>query len=139
MPTFTPDELKSIVLYYGSFEKARAKLGIGKATLVDAANADIKRTGYKLKPETSDKIAKVFRRLGNTAKQTIRQYEKMFDSIHDHPNIKRAFMNAKQPEREWAMKNFRKYKSRLKQETLWTKIMGKFYDKYQWKRGQWSK
>lgn len=139
MPKYTPDELKAIVLHYGSYEKARKKLGIGKATLVDAANADITRSGYQLKKETSDKISKHVNRLGTKSKQDIAQYEKMFDSVHGHPNIKKVIMNTKQNDRQAMAQTFKKYKNRLKQETLWTKIIGKLYDKYGWKRGQWSK
>jgi hypothetical protein len=135
---FSADELKAIVLHYGSYDKARKKLGIGKASLIDAANADISGRSYRLSDANATKIQKHLNRLGKPARGKIRQYEKLLDSISDHPNVKRGFMNANQADREWAMQTRNKYK-RLKANILWTKIMSKFYDKYGWKKGRWTK
>jgi hypothetical protein len=137
---YSPDELKAIVLHYGSYEIAAKKLGIGKASLVDAANADIKGRAYKLTDKNYDKVNRHLKRLSDKNRKDIRAYEKLLDTISDHPNVKRAFMNAKQRDREWT-KNLHtqpKYK-RLKEKIFWEKIMSKFYDKYQWKRGHWKR
>lgn len=137
---YSADELKAIVLHYGSYNVAAKKLGIGKASLVDAANADIKGRSYRLSDKNYDKINKHLKRLKQPAKNNIRDYEKLLDSISDHPNVKRGYMNAKQSDRE-ATKNLRRKAQyrKLKSSIFWTKIMSKFYDKYSWKKGQWSR
>lgn len=137
---YSPDEIKSIVLHYGSYEKAAKKLRIGKASIIDAANADIKGKAYRLSDANYDKIYRHLKRLSPSNRKEIKQWEKLLEKISDHPNVKRAFMNAKQSDRAWA-KNLstRKAYARMKESIFWTKVMSKFYDKYGWKKGQWRR
>lgn len=137
---YLPDELKAIALHYGSYNVAAKKLNIGKASLVDAANSDIKGKAYSLSEKNYNKIYRHLSRLGQSSKNNIRAYEKLLESISDHPNVKRGYMNAKQSDREW-VKNLRQkvqYR-KLKSNIFWNKVMTKFYDKYNWQKGRWSK
>lgn len=131
---YSPDEIKALALHYGSYDKAAKKIGIGKASLVDAANADIKGKAYRLSDKNYDKISRHIRRLGDKNKKDLKQWNKLLDSISDHPNVKRAFMNAKQSERVSALRTRNRYR-KLKAKVYWTKVMSKFYDKYNWKKG----
>ncbi len=137
---YSPDEIKAIVLHYGSYEKASKKLHIGKASLVDAGNADIKGKVYRLSDKNYEKISKHLKRLGSEAKKDIKGYEKILESTGDHPNQKRAFMNAKHKDREWVMRlrGQKKYRA-LKEKNFWGMVMSKFYDKYGWQRGQFKR
>jgi len=134
---YSSDEIKAIVLHYGSYEKAAKKLRIGKASIVDAANADIKGKAYRLSEKNYDKIYRHIKRLSPANKKDIKSWEKILEATQGHIAVKRAFMNAKHSERLWAQKQFTKYSRRMKAQILWHKIMEKFYDKYQWKRGRW--
>lgn len=137
---YSPDEIKALVLHYGSYEKARKKLGIGKASLVDAANADIKGKIYRLSDANYEKIYKHWKRLGSKSRAQIKNYERLLDSMNGHIGVKRAFMNAKQFEREWVNNLYKKQSyQRLRAKVFWSKVMGKFYDKYNWKKGRWSR
>lgn len=135
---YSPDEIKSLVLHYGSYEKAAKKLRIGKASLVDAANADIKGKAYRLSDKNYDKINRHIKRLSDANKKDLKEWEKVLSLNADHIKAKKAFMNAKQSEREWAKKQIKKYKSKLKSSVLMSKIMSKFYDKYGWKKGKFT-
>jgi hypothetical protein len=137
---YSPDEIKALALHYGSYEKASKKLGIGKASLVDAGNADIKGKAYRLSEKNYSKIHRHISRLGDKSKQDLKKWEKVLDSISDHPNVKRAFMNTKQSDREWVkeLQNKAQYR-KLKANIFWTKVMSKFYDKYGWKKGAWKR
>lgn len=136
---YSPDEIKALALHYGSYRAAAKKTGVPVASLTDAANADIKGQAYRLSDKNYDKINRHLKRLGQPAKNSLKQYNRLLESISDHPNVKRAFMNAKQSERE-AVKNLRnkaQYR-KLKAQIFWTKIMAKFYDKYHWTKGRYS-
>lgn len=133
---YSPDEIKSIVLHYGSYEKAAKKLRIGKASLVDAANADIKGKAYRLSEKNYDKINRHLKRLSPSNKKEIQKWEKLLGTMNGHIGVKKAFMNAKQTDRlkTKELRGKRGYQ-RLKEKIFWTKVMAKFYDKYGWKRG----
>lgn len=137
MPRYSPDEIKAIVLHYGSYEKAAKKLRIGKASLVDAANADIKGKAYRLTEKNYDKINQHLRRLSKANKKDLKDWEKLLKTTNGHIGVKRAFMNAKHSDRlkTKQLRGKRGYQ-RLKEKIFWTKIMSKFYDKYKWKQGQ---
>lgn len=136
MPRYSPDEIKSLVLHYGSYEKAAKKLKIGKASLVDAANADIKGKAYTLSDANYKKIFQHINRLKPSTKRELKEWEKVLAKTADHLPAKKAFMNAKQSDREWARKQIKKYGKQLKDKILFSKIMSKFYDKYGWQRGR---
>lgn len=134
---YSPDELKAIILHYGSYAKAADKLRITRPTLTNAANADITGKAVRLTDDTTDKIYQHIKRLSPSTRQDIRQWEKLMAFAGNHPNVKRAFMAAQPKEQKWALTQRQKY-SMLKQRIFWTKIMSKFYDRYQWRRGQFT-
>lgn len=136
---YSPDEIKALALHYGSYEKASKILKIGKASLVDAANADIKGKAYRLSDKNYDKISRHIRRLSDANKKELKQWEKVLEKTADHLPAKKAFMNAKHSDRIWARQQTKKYGRKLKQKILFSKIMSKFYDKYGWKKGQFSR
>jgi len=139
MPSYSPDELKAIVIHYGNYRTAAKKLGIKSAsTLIDAAMSDVNGTGRKLSPENSDRVYKRTRKFSDKTKREIRQYEKMFD-LAETGNIKRVLMNVSNDERKEAARTFQKYRTRLRADTLVHKAIGKLYDKHGWERGRWSR
>lgn len=139
MPNYSPDELKAIALHYGSFERAAKAFHIPAGSLARAAKADITGNGFQLAEKSTEKISEKLKRLSTSSKTEIRQYVRMFRQVEDHPNIKKALLNTSTNDRKMIANNLKKYSSRLRQDILWTKIMAKLYDKYQWQRGKFSR
>ena len=135
---YTPDAIKAIALFFGSYNKASKHLHIGKASLVDAANADLKGTSYHLSLANQNKIFKWQNRLSPKNKKELHKWYKALEFNSEHPAAKRAFMNARAEDRLWGRDNIIKYSKVLASKNLWGKIASKFYDKYNWQKGKWK-
>lgn len=120
---YSPDDIKALALHYGSYNKAAKALKIGKASLVDAANADIKGKRYKLSDKNIDKIYRAIKRLPDKEKKDLRQWNKFLGSISGSPNLKKAFMNIKQENRIKAKKGYLTKKQRYIEGMPWWEYM----------------
>lgn len=136
---YTPDAIKALALHFGSYEKAAKHLGVSKASLINAGNADITGKTYELSTKVQARIFAFMQRIGAKRKKDIQLWHKLLEHTGTLA-VKRAFMNAKPAERQWAQQLYAQRKfQQLKAKNFWGKVMSKFYDKYKWQRGKFKR